>query len=223
VSYQLNFAPVINNFDQLIGGALMTVQLTVGAIIIGTMIAIPCALAKTAGPRPLKWLATIYVEVIRNTPFLVQIFFIFFALPGLGVRLSPNTAALVALSINVGAYATEIIRAGIESISRGQVEAGRALGLKGHQIFRYIVLKPAIRTIYPALTSQFIYLMLTSSVVSAISATDLAAAGNNIQSVTFAAFEVYFVITAMYLVLSLGFSGLFTAIARVAFRYPMAR
>jgi polar amino acid transport system permease protein len=223
VSYQLNFAPVINNFDQLIGGALMTVQLTVGAIIIGTMIAIPCALAKTAGPRPLKWLATIYVEVIRNTPFLVQIFFIFFALPGLGIRLSPNTAALVALSINVGAYATEIIRAGIESISRGQVEAGRALGLKGHQIFRYIVLKPAIRTIYPALTSQFIYLMLTSSVVSAISATDLAAAGNNIQSVTFAAFEVYLVITAMYLVLSLGFSGLFTAIARVAFRYPMAR
>ena len=223
MSYQLNFAPVINNFDQLIGGALMTVQLTVGAIIIGTMIAVPCALAKTAGVRPLKWPATIYVEVIRNTPFLVQIFFIFFALPGLGIRLSPNTAALVALSINVGAYATEIIRAGIESINRGQVEAGRALGLKGHQIFRYIVLKPAIRTIYPALTSQFIYLMLTSSVVSAISATDLAAAGNNIQSVTFAAFEVYLVITAMYLVLSLGFSGLFTAIARVAFRYPMAR
>jgi len=223
VSYQLNFAPVINNFDQLINGAMITVQLTVGAIVIGTLIAVPCALAKTAGPRPLAWLANIYVEVIRNTPFLVQIFFIFFALPGLGIRFSPNTAALVALSINVGAYATEIIRAGIESISRGQVEAGRALGLKGHQIFRYIVLKPAIRTIYPALTSQFIYLMLTSSVVSAISATDLAAAGNNIQSVTFAAFEVYLVITAMYLILSLGFSGLFSAIARVAFRYPMAR
>ena len=223
MSYQLNFAPVINNFDQLISGAMITVQLTFGAILIGTMIALPCALAKTSGPRPLAWLVSVYVEVIRNTPFLVQIFFIFFALPGLGIRFNPNTAALVALSINVGAYATEIIRAGIESIARGQVEAGRALGLKGHQIFRYIVLKPAIRTIYPALTSQFIYLMLTSSVVSAISATDLAAAGNNIQSVTFAAFEVYLVITAMYLILSLGLSGLFTAIGRRAFHYPMAR
>lgn len=223
MTYQLNFAPVIANFDQLIYGALTTIQLTVGAIIIGTMIAIPCAVAKSQGPRVLAWLATSYVEVIRNTPFLVQIFFIYFGLPALGVRFDPNTAALVALSINVGAYATEIIRAGLESIDRGQVEAGRALGLKARHIFRHVVLKPAIRTIYPALTSQFIYLMLTSSVVSAISATDLAAAGNNIQSITFAAFEVYLVITAMYLVLSLGFSGLFTAIGRAAFRYPLAR
>ena len=223
MNYQFNFAPVFSNFDQLIYGALITIQLTAGAIVIGTLIAIPCAAIKTAGPRPLIWLVNLYIEVIRNTPFLVQIFYIYFALPALGVRFDPNTAALVALSVNVGAYATEIVRAGIEAIGRGQIEAGRALGLKGHQIFRYIILKPAIRTIYPALTSQFIYLMLTSSVVSAISATDLAAAGNNIQSATFAAFEVYLVITAMYFVLSLGFSGLFSLIERVAFRYPLAR
>lgn len=223
MNYQFNFAPVFDNFDQLLYGAMVTVELTFAAIIIGTLIAIPCAAAKTAGPRPLAWLVQVYVEVIRNTPFLVQIFFIYFALPALGVRFEPNTAALVALSVNVGAYATEIVRAGIESINRGQVEAGRALGLKGHQIFRYIILKPALRTIYPALTSQFIYLMLTSSVVSTISATDLAAAGNYIQSSTFAAFEVYLVITVMYLILSLGFSALFSAVERVAFRYPLAR
>jgi polar amino acid transport system permease protein len=164
-----------------------------------------------------------YIEIIRNTPFLIQIFFIFFALPALGIRLSPNVAALTALTVNVGAYATEIIRAGIESINRGQVEAGYALGLKRWQIFRYIIIKPALRTIYPALTSQFIYLMLTSSVVSVISATDLAAAGNNIQSQTFAAFEVYLVITGMYLVLALGFSALFSAVQRYAFNYPLAR
>lgn len=223
MDYQFNFAPVINNFDQLIYGALVTIELTFAAIVIGTLIAVPCAAAKTAGPRPLVWLVNVYVEVIRNTPFLVQIFFIYFALPALGIRFDPNVAALIALSVNVGAYATEIVRAGIESINRGQVEAGRALGLKGHQIFRYIVLKPALRTIYPALTSQFIYLMLTSSVVSTISATDLAAAGNYIQSTTFAAFEVYLVITVMYLLLSLGFSALFSVIDRMAFRYPLAR
>lgn len=223
MNYKFNFLPVISNFDQLVAGALITIQLSLGAILIGLIIAVPCALAKTAGPKLLVWLVNIYVEVIRNTPFLVQIFFIYFSLPALGVRFDPNTAALVALSVNVGAYATEIVRAGIESVNEGQVEAGRALGLKGHQIFRYIVLKPAIRTIYPALTSQFIYLMLTSSVVSAISATDLTAAGNNIQSATFAAFEVYLVITALYFVLSLGFSGLFSLIERVTFRYPLAR
>ncbi|MEO3999514.1 amino acid ABC transporter permease [Mesorhizobium sp. CAU 1732] len=223
MGYQFKFAPVFSNFDQLLTGALTTIQLSFGAMLLGTIVAVACAIAKTAGPKPLRFLVDCYVEAIRNTPFLIQIFFIFFALPSLGIRLSPNVAALTALTVNVGAYATEIIRAGIESISRGQVEAGTALGLKRMQVFRYIIMKPALRTIYPALTSQFIYLMLTSSVVSVISATDLAAAGNNIQSQTFAAFEVYLVITVMYLILSLGFSALFAAIQRYAFNYPLAR
>jgi polar amino acid transport system permease protein len=223
LGYQFKFAPVFSNFDQLLIGALTTIQLSFGAMVLGMIVAVTCAIAKTAGPKPLRFLVDCYVEAIRNTPFLVQIFFIFFALPAFGIRLSPNVAALTALTVNVGAYATEIIRAGIESINRGQVEAGTALGLKRMQVFRYIIMKPALRTIYPALTSQFIYLMLTSSVVSVISATDLAAAGNNIQSQSFAAFEVYLVITVMYLILSLGFSALFAAIQRYAFNYPLAR
>ncbi len=223
MGYTFNFGPVFANLDMLIAGALITVQLSGGAMILGTIIALTCAIAKTAGPAPLRWLVDAYVEFIRNTPFLVQIFFIFFALPSVGLRLTPNTAALLALTINVGAYATEIIRAGIESIQRGQVEAGYALGLKKSQIYRYIVMKPALRTIYPALTSQFIYLMLTSSVVSVISATDLAAAGNDLQSRTFVAFEVYVVITAIYFLLSIGFSLLFAFIGRAAFTYPLSR
>src|SRR5690606_27134403 len=159
----------------------------------------------------------IYVEVIRNTPFLVQIFFVFFGLPALGLRMDANEAALFALVINFGAYGTEIIRAGIESISRGQIEAGLALGLSKLQIFRDIILLPALRTVYPALTSQFIYLMLTSSVVSVISADDLAAAAADINSRTFASFEVYLVITVMYFLLSIAFSALFSAIGRRAF------
>jgi polar amino acid transport system permease protein len=223
MGYQFKFAPVFDNFDQLLAGALVTIELSLGAMILGTIIAIVCAIGKTAGPKPVRFLIDCYIELIRNTPFLVQIFFIFFALPALGIRLSPNVAALTALTVNVGAYATEIVRAGIESINRGQVEAGTALGLGRGQIFRYIIMKPALRTIYPSLTSQFIYLMLTSSVVSVISATDLAAAGNNIQSQTFAAFEVYLVITAMYLFLALALSGLFSMIQRWAFNYPLAR
>jgi polar amino acid transport system permease protein len=223
VGYQFNFAPVFANFDHLLAGAWVTIQLSFGAMLLGTVVAIVCAIGKTAGPTFVRLLVDAYIEIIRNTPFLIQIFFIFFALPALGLRLTPNVAALVALTINVGAYATEIIRAGIESIQKGQIEAGIALGLKRAQIFRYIIMKPALRTIYPALTSQFIYLMLTSSVVSVISATDLAAAGNDLQSQTFASFEVYLVVTGIYLALAIGFSAIFAAIERAAFTYPMSR
>ena len=153
----------------------------------------------------------------------MQIFFLYFGLPTIGLRLDPNSAALLALVVNFGAYGTEIIRAGIESIHKGQIEAGTALGLSRLQIYRYVVMKPALRTVYPALTSQFIYLMLTSSVVSVISATDLAAAGNDLQSQTFASFEVYLVVTAIYLALAVGFSAVFAAIERAAFTYPTSR
>ena len=220
MNYQFSFAPVFENYDLLLAGTWVTIQLSFGAMLLGTIIAIVCAVGKTAGPAPVRWLVNAYVELIRNTPSLIQIFF---GLPAVGLRLSPNVAALMALTVNVGAYATEIIRAGIESIQRGQIEAGVALGLRRGQIFRYIVLKPSLRTVYPALTSQFIYLMLTSSVVSVISATDLAAAGNDIQSKTFAAFEVYLVITVIYLLLSLALSALFALVQRRAFQYPLSR
>lgn len=221
--YTFNFEPVLAGFDKLLLGAWVTVQLSCAAMVIGLILSILCAAGKTSRVAPLRWVIDGYIEIIRNTPFLVQIFFIFFGLPSLGIRLSPNSAALVALVVNFGAYGTEIIRAGIESIQKGQVEAGTALGLSKLQIFRYIIMKPALRTVYPALTSQFIYLMLTSSVVSAISADDLAAAGNDLQSATFASFEVYIVITAMYLVMSIGFSAIFSMIEKAAFRYPLSR
>jgi polar amino acid transport system permease protein len=221
--YQFDFAPVFANFNHLLAGAAVTLELSCGAMLIGLVISIVCASAKTSHVAPLRWIVSVYVEAIRNTPFLVQIFFIYFGLPAIGISLDPNPAALLALVVNVGAYGTEIIRAGIESIQRGQIEAGVALGLNRYQIFRYIVLKPALRTVYPALTSQFIFLMLTSSVVSVISATDLAAAGNDVNSQTFASFETYIVVTVMYLVMSSALSGVFSTVQRMAFRYPLSR
>src|SRR5690606_27935511 len=201
--YQFNFQPVLANLDLLIHGASLTVKLSLMAMMLGLIVSVLGAVAKTSGIRPLRWVADIYVEVIRNTPFLVQIFFIFFGLPAAGISMSPNLAALVALVINVGAYGTEIIRAGIESIPRGQIEAGRALSLSPVQILRYVILKPALRNIYPSLTSQFIYLMLTSSVVSVISANDLASAGADLHAKTFASFEIYLVLTILYFLLAL--------------------
>jgi len=209
--------------DKLLLGAWQTIELSVAAMVLGLVVSIVCALGKTSGSKPVRFVIDAYVEIIRNTPFLVQIFFIFFGLPSAGLRLSPNSAALLALVVNFGAYGTEIIRAGIESIHKGQVEAGTALGLSRLQVFRYIVMKPALRTVYPSLTSQFIYLMLTSSVVSVISANELAAAGNDLQSATFASFEVYIVITVMYLIMSIGFSAVFSLIEKLAFKYPLSR
>ena len=209
--------------DKLLLGAWQTIELSVGAMVLGLVVSIVCAWGKTSGSKPVRLVIDAYIEIIRNTPFLVQIFFIFFGLPSAGLRLSPNSAALLALVVNFGAYGTEIIRAGIESIHKGQVEAGTALGLSRLQVFRYIIMKPALRTVYPSLTSQFIYLMLTSSVVSVISANELAAAGNDLQSATFASFEVYIVITLMYLVMSIGFSAVFSLIEKLAFKYPLSR
>ena len=223
MSYKFDFAFLADKWPAFVAGAWLTIQLTILAIALGFVVGTMCAIARVYGRPLLRRLVGAYVEVIRNTPFLVQIFFLYFGLPTIGIRLDPNTAALLALVVNFGAYGTEIIRAGIESIHKGQLEAGTALGLSRLQIFRYVVMKPALRTVYPALTSQFIYLMLTSSVVSVISATDLAAAGNDLQSQTFASFEVYLVVTAIYLALAVGFSAIFAAIQRAAFTYPMSR
>ncbi|PWC52465.1 amino acid ABC transporter permease [Azospirillum sp. TSO22-1] len=223
MNYSFQFDAVIASWDYLLTGAWLTIRLSLGAMVLGLIVAILCALGKTSGPKPVRWLINAYIEVIRNTPFLVQIFLIFFGLPSMGLMLSPDMAALIAMVVNVGAYATEIIRAGIESIQKGQVEAGLALGLRPLQVFRYVILKPALRTVYPALTSQFILLMLSSSVVSAISADELTSVANNIQSQTFRSFEIYIVVTAMYLVMAMMFSGLFAAIHRLVFTYDLER
>jgi polar amino acid transport system permease protein len=223
MNYVFEFSAVFDAWDELLAGIIRTVWLSGAAMAIGLVVAVAGALAKTNGPRALRFVIDAYIELIRNTPFLIQIFVIFFGLPAIGLRLEADQASLLALVVNVGAYGIEIIRAGIESIDRGQIEAGRALGLKELQIFRLIVLKPALQAIYPALTSQFILLMLNSSVCSAIAASELTGAANDIQSRTFRSFEVYFVVTALYLALSILFWGVFAAIERAFLRKPATR
>lgn len=223
MNYQFQFDAVFAAWPLLLKGTWITIQLSLTATVLGLIVAIFGAWAKTSGRRALRLVVNAYIELVRNTPFLVQLFFFFFALPALGLRWSAYSAALVAMVVNLGAYATEIIRAGIESIPRGQVEAGLALNLKRHQVFRFIILKPALKAIYPALTSQFILLMLSSAVVSAISADDLTSVAANLQSQTFRSFEIYIVVAAIYLLLALAFSALFRLIHRLALNYPDRR
>ena len=214
----LNFGAVWSAFDDLLVGAGLTLRLTFMAIVLGMLIAIVCAWAKTNGPAWSKPIVTFYVELIRNTPFLLQLYFFFFGLPSLGVRLAPTNAALLTMVINLGAYATEIVRAGIESISHGQIEAGRSLGLRPLQIFRLIVLPPTLRVIYQPLAGQFTMLLLGSSVVSAISANELTSAANLLQSVNFRTFETYLVVTFMYLLMVFAFRGMFSLLYAWMFR-----
>ncbi|MGX5658379.1 amino acid ABC transporter permease [Castellaniella ginsengisoli] len=223
MNYTFQFGPVFQAWPLLLHGTWMTIQLSGLAMLFGLAVAVLCAWGKTSGSKPLRALIQVYIELIRNTPFLVQLFFFFFALPAVGVRWSPYTAALVAMTVNLGAYATEIVRAGIEAIPRGQIEAGLALNLTRVEIFRFVVLKPALRAIYPALTSQFILLMLASSVVSVISADDLTSVAATLQSETFRSFEIYIVITLIYLALTLCFSYVFRRIHDRYLHYPDGR
>lgn len=204
MAYRFDFASLLDYAPVLVHGVATTVGLTLVGAVLGVGIGVGGAAARSSANAPLRVAVGAYVELIRNTPFLVQLFFIFFGLPSLGVRLPEWQAALLAMVINLGAYATEIIRAGIDATPKGQIEAGASLGMSGPQIFRYIILGPAMGKIWPALTSQIIIVMLGSSVCSQIAVEELSFAANFIQSRNFRPFEVYFVATALYLALAVG-------------------
>jgi polar amino acid transport system permease protein len=217
MKYAFNFRDIWAQADAIAEGVGITLVLSLVTIVTGLAIGILGAAARVYGWTWLKAAVATYVEVIRNTPLIVQLFIVFFGLPSLGLRLDAMTAALLALAINLGAYATEIIRAGLEAIPKAQIEAGHSLGLSGFQVFRYIVLGPAVRIVYPALTSQFVLLMLATSIVSQISAPDLFHVASVIQSRTFRDFEIYAVVAVIYLGLALLLKLLFATIGHLAF------
>jgi polar amino acid transport system permease protein len=218
VDYVFQFGVVWRDFPALLLGAWLTVKLSALAMGLGLIVGVASALAAASRWRLVRGLARVYVEAIRNTPFLVQVLFVYLGLPSIGLRLRPDQAALLAMVINLGAYATEILRAGIMAVPAGQLEAGTALGLSSWQLFRHVVWLPALRAIFPALGSQFILIMLASSVVSVISAEELTAVADTIIARNFRSFEFYFIVTGIYLALSLAFQAVFTAIDRLLFR-----
>ena len=217
MKYVFQFGIVWDHLPRLVEGAWLTLRLSVGAFVLGLMLAALLAFARTSGPRGVRIAVTAYVEFIRNTPFLVQLFVIYFSLPAIGIRFEAVTAALIGMTLNFAGYATEILRAGIESVPRSQIEAGHSLGFSRLSIYRHIIVYPALRAVYPALASQFVLLMLGSSIVAAISAEELTAITNTLQSTTFRAFEFYFVATGFYLTLALVLRLLLDAVYWLAF------
>lgn len=211
---QLNFPAHWPYWPELLAGLWVTIQLTVMATVGGVGLGILGAALRSGKASWASRLWGLYVEIIRNTPFVVQLFFIVFGLPNLGLKLTAGEAALLAMLINLGAYSTEIIRAGIQVTPKGQWEAGRVLGLTRAQTFLRVVLPPSLQRIYPALVSQCIIVMLGSSVVSQVSYEELTFAANLIQSRTFLSFEVYLVTTLIYLLLSIAMRQVLLALGR---------
>jgi polar amino acid transport system permease protein len=217
MDYIFQFNVIWQNWRLFAQGVWLTIQITSIAMVLGLVVGMIMAGLQTLKIRPVTAVIQVYIEIIRNTPFLVQLFFVYFGLPTLGILVPAWQAALLALTINIGAYATEIVRAGVEAISKGQIEAGRSLGLSTVQIFTHIIIKPALMTVYPALTSQFILFMLNSAVISAISAQELAYQAYYIQSRTFRSFEIYLFVTLLYLGLAYLFRAAFGLIGKLLF------
>jgi len=199
---EFDFGAVLGQWPLLVRGVTWTLGLTAIATVIGMVVGVACAWARAGGPTWLRWVVGSYVELIRNTPFIVQLFFIFFGLPSLGVRLSSETASVIAMTLNLGAYAAEIVRAGIEATPRGQLEAARSLAMTERQVFLDVVLPPSLGRVWPAMTSQIVIVMLGSAVCGQISTQELSYAANLIQSRNFRAFEAFIIATVIYLALS---------------------
>ena len=217
MNYSLQFRDVFAAWEYLLEGLVLTLELSLVTMVVGLIIGLAGAAGRVYGPKWVSGPVAVYVEAIRNTPLIVQLFLIFFGLPSAGLKFDADTAAMVALSINLGAYTIEIVRAGLEAIPRSQIEAGQSLGLSNVQIFRYVIIFPALRLMFPALASQFILLMLATSVVSQISAQDLFHTASIVQSRTFRDFEVYIVVAAVYLALALVFRLLFAGLYQLIF------
>ena len=202
MNYKFDFASILAYWPDFVHGTWLTIQLSFAATLLGFALGTLCAIGRRSHIVWLRRICTVYVEVIRNTPLLVQIFLFYFGLASIGMPMPAMVAALIVLVTNVGAYTTEIMRAGFDSVPGGQLEAAECLGLTRLQTYWSVVLQPAMERVYPALTSQFVLLMLATSITSQISAEELTAVANRVQSLTFRAFETYLVVALFYLLLS---------------------
>ncbi|RFU45962.1 amino acid ABC transporter permease [Paraburkholderia sp. DHOC27] len=200
MSYEwLNIAGYWSDF---VRAAWLTLQITLLSFVLAMALGLITALASASRSRALRTLASIYIEAIRNTPVLLQIFIVFFGLPSLGITLNAYTAGVIALGVNVGAYLAEVFRAGIQSVPRGQLEAASILGLSRQQIFVEVVLPQAARAVYPAIVNNLIQLLLGTSLLSAIALPELSGTATVINARTLLYIQTFAITLVAYLVLS---------------------
>jgi polar amino acid transport system permease protein len=217
MAYELQFGDLGQYAGMFASGAAVTLGLTAVSTVLGLGVGVLGAAGKGSKYAAVRSLVGGYVEAIRNTPFIVQLFFVFFGLPALGIHIDEYVAAILAMTLNLGAYSVEIVRAGIAAVPKGHLEAAASLAMTRGETFVHVVLPQAIAKVFPALTSQIVITMLGSAVVSQISVTDLTYAASYIQSRNFRAFETYLLITAAYLVMAIALRFVLNAVGKRLF------
>ena len=220
---EFDLSLVTDSLPLLLQGALVTLEITALAVGLGLVFGLVAALAQLSKFAPLRLIAKVYVDFIRGTPLLVQIFIIYFALPDvIGHRIDPFFAAVAACSINSGAYVAEIFRAGIQSIDIGQMRAGLSLGMNWTMTMRYIILPQAFKRIIPPLGNEFIAMLKDSSLVSVIGFEELTRSGQLIIAETYGSLEIWSAVAIIYLVMTLTITRIVSVLEK-KFRASHAR
>lgn len=189
---------IVKSIPLLAEGIVVTLQVSAIAAVLGLLLGVICGLGALSRSRPVRWIVTAYVDFIRGTPLLIQIFLVFFALPMVGIRFDEFWAGVIALSLNAAAFVAEVVRGGVGSIEKGQTEAAKAIGMRHSQILVFILLPQAYRQMVPPLTNELISLVKNSSLLSVISVYELTRAGQAIISVHFVPFEIYTLLALYY-------------------------
>ena len=218
MSYTLQFGQVTPYLGYLAGGAWLALQIAAVAFIIGWAIGLACASALEYGPWPVRWLVRGYVVFVLNTPLLVQIFFLYFALPDWGILLGSEQAVLIGMALNAGAYLTEIQRAGFRSIRRAEVEAAETLGFTRLQTIRHVILPHICKVLFPPLSNQYIILTMTTSIAAIFGVEELTGRAYNINAQTFRSLEIFSIAALYYVVLTLFASAVLYGVGRYFFR-----
>ncbi|MFI1334534.1 amino acid ABC transporter permease [Streptomyces sp. NPDC020845] len=208
----------LRDWPTYLDAAWLSLKLSLAAFALAFCLGLLGALARRSRYAVVRAPAAVYVEVIRNTPVLLQMFVAYFALPSAGLRLSPVQAGVLALGVNVGAYLTEILRAGIQAVPRGQREAARVLALSPPRTFLHVVLPQALRNVYPAVVNQLVQIILGSSLLSAISVPELTGTAMVVNSRTLLTVQVFGIAAILYLILTNAVVVVAGLIGRIAFK-----
>jgi len=219
----LFFVPVFQRFGALLDGLSVTVVVAVLAIVLSLIAGLGLAFARRSAVTPVRWLAVAYIDVFRNTPFVVQLFFFYYGLPEIGIFIDALTTGVVALSLAAATSTAEVIRAGMDSVDRGVIEAARAYGLSRWQEYRYVILPIAFRFAIRPLGSVFVNLVLTTSVLSTITINDLMSNAENLASETFRPFETYLVVLVLYWLATFAVSAIVNLISALWLRRSAQR
>lgn len=218
MNYTFQFSEVFRELPYLLVGALVTLQVAFLSFWLGAAIGLLGALGKAYGAPALKRAVSGYVIFFTNTPALVQIFFLFYALPDLGILLSPMTAVVIGMTLNSGAYLTEILRAGIVSVRTSELEAAETLGMSRSQIVRYVILPHIAKTIYAPISNFFVWLVLGSSIAGIFGVEELTGRAINISASNLRSIETFLVVAGIYIVLTFVASFTLALVGRYAFR-----